>query len=98
MKSPATFLPDANPAELQRILDARHHDPFEVLGRHPLKKNQTANPSNNEIVRVFLPHAHDVTLNGIHAMERWKNTDLFLWRGPRAAGFHIWPNFVFNLH
>ncbi|MGE5154233.1 MAG: GlgB N-terminal domain-containing protein, partial [Bdellovibrio bacteriovorus] len=35
------------PEPLQRIVEARHHDPFEVLGRHPAGGRVT--------VRAFLP-------------------------------------------
>jgi 1,4-alpha-glucan branching enzyme len=58
----------------QKILEARHHDPFDVLGRHP--------QGDEDIVRVFLPHAHEVLLEGRHQMQRVDNTDLFQWRGP----------------
>jgi 1,4-alpha-glucan branching enzyme len=37
---------------LVRILEARHHDPFEVLGSHP-KGART-------LIRVFLPKAEQV--------------------------------------
>ncbi len=61
--------------DLQRILDATHHDPFAVLGRHPISKTQT-------IVRVFLPKAsaaHIVENNA--PLQRIGNTDLFQWQG-----------------
>ena len=38
--------------ELQRILEARHHDPFAVLGRHPQDKKV--------VVRAHLPYAQEV--------------------------------------
>jgi len=61
-------------SSLQRILDARHHDPFEVLGRHREGKQ--------EVVRVFRPHLQEIRLgpNG-PALTRLGNTDFFEWRG-----------------
>jgi 1,4-alpha-glucan branching enzyme len=73
-----SLAPDAEQkTQFQRILEARHHDPFETLGRHLAGDEE-------EIVRVFLPHAQEVMLDGRHAMQRFKSTDLFLWRGPRG--------------
>jgi 1,4-alpha-glucan branching enzyme len=39
--------------QLQRIREGRHHDPFEVLGRHGIGKNR--------LVRVFLPDAVSIS-------------------------------------
>jgi 1,4-alpha-glucan branching enzyme len=59
---------------LQRIIEARHHDPFEVLGRHIQGKNV--------LVRAFLPHADEVEIVEIEQpMERIPDTDFFEWRG-----------------
>ncbi len=61
-------------APLQRILEARHHDPFEVLGRHISNKEVT--------VRAFLPHASNVMIKETGTdMERIPGTDLFVWTG-----------------
>ncbi|HQD55210.1 MAG TPA: 1,4-alpha-glucan branching protein GlgB [Candidatus Competibacteraceae bacterium] len=61
-------------SELQRIIEARHHDPFSVLGRHPQDKKL--------LVRAYLPYAQEVHIaEGNLAMERIPNTDLFEWRG-----------------
>ncbi len=61
--------------DLQRILDATHHDPFAVLGRHPISKTQT-------IVRVFLPRASAAHIVENSApLQRIGNTDLFQWQG-----------------
>ena len=38
---------------IARILEARHHDPFEVLGRHDVK--------DRCVVRAFLPQAEKVS-------------------------------------
>jgi 1,4-alpha-glucan branching enzyme len=60
--------------ELQRIIDARHHDPFAVLGRH-VEGDQT-------VVRVFNPHAEAVSIvEGNLPLERLAGTDFFEWRG-----------------
>jgi 1,4-alpha-glucan branching enzyme len=71
---------------LQRILDARHHDPFEVLGLHTVGKQQT--------IRVFRPHCREMRLgeNGPE-LQRIGDTDLFEWTGsneklPRNYRFH----------
>ncbi len=59
---------------LQRILQARHHDPFEVLGRH--------SAGNNTLVRAFLPHAERVVILDIdQPMERIPGSDFFEWTG-----------------
>jgi 1,4-alpha-glucan branching enzyme len=60
--------------ELQRIIDARHHDPFAVLGRHPQDKKV--------IVRAHLPYAEEVHIaEGNLPLQRIPNTDLFEWQG-----------------
>jgi len=60
--------------ELQRIIEARHHDPFAVLGRHPQDKKI--------VVRAHLPYAEEVHIAEGHLpMERIPNTDLFEWHG-----------------
>ncbi len=70
-----TTAPKLDPA-LQKIVDASHHDPFEVLGRHE--------NGDEVLVRVFLPHAQRVTIaEGELAMQRIEGTDLFEWRGPK---------------
>ena len=59
------------PEPYQRIIEARHHDPFEVLGRH--------SEGERTIVRAFLPKAKEVRIaeTGIE-LERVPNTDLFV--------------------
>ncbi len=66
----ASKLPDP----LLRIVEARHHDPFEVLGRHE---------RNGKVVaRAFLPRAESARLVDADApMERIAGTDLFIWEG-----------------
>ncbi|HET8708084.1 MAG TPA: 1,4-alpha-glucan branching enzyme, partial [Pseudomonadales bacterium] len=56
---------------VQRIQQARHHDPFEVLGLHP------------GAIRAFVPHAIAVwvhTADAEFAMQRIGQTDLFEWQ------------------
>ena len=73
-------------SELQKIIDARHHDPFSVLGKHTVK-GQT-------LVRVYIPYAEKVTIaEGNLAMQRIAGTDLFEWRGKTDLPDHyrlIW--------
>ena len=65
-------------AELQRIADARHHDPFEVLGRHVI--------GDEVVVRAFMPHARSVAIEeGDLPLERIEGSDFFVWRGKAEA-------------
>jgi len=64
----------ALPPELQKILDAIHHDPFSVLGKHTI--------GDTEIVRVYLPRANEAFLADIDArLTRVDETDFFEWHG-----------------
>jgi 1,4-alpha-glucan branching enzyme len=57
-----------------RILEARHHDPFEVLGRHV--ENDLC------VVRAFLPRAQKVRIvEADIELRRIEGTDLFEWQG-----------------
>ncbi|MGZ8217675.1 1,4-alpha-glucan branching protein GlgB [Methylomagnum sp.] len=57
-------------SELQRIVQARHHDPFAVLGRHQ--------GQGKEIFRALLPHAETVRIGAKGPeMVRVPGTDLF---------------------
>ncbi|MGW8229008.1 MAG: GlgB N-terminal domain-containing protein, partial [Gammaproteobacteria bacterium] len=63
---------------LQRILDARHHDPFEVLGLHTSGKQQT--------IRVFRPQCREIRLGEDGPQfQRLGATDLFEWTGTRET-------------
>jgi len=65
-------------AELQRIRDARHHDPFAVLGRH--------GEGRDTVVRAHIPHAAEVGIaEGGLALTRLAGSDLFEWRGDGSA-------------
>jgi 1,4-alpha-glucan branching enzyme len=62
------------PDPLVRIVEARHHDPFEVLGRHV--ENDLC------VVRVFLPRAEWVRIAEADTeLSRIEGTDLFEWEG-----------------
>jgi len=64
--------------ELQQIVEARHRDPFAVLGRH-IEHGQA-------VVRALLPRAEQVTIaEGGHAMYRLEGSDIFEWRGDPAT-------------
>ncbi|OZY83167.1 1,4-alpha-glucan branching enzyme, partial [Cellvibrio mixtus] len=65
-----------------RIVTATHHDPFEVLGRHPLGYKVTAEADT--LVRAYLPGARNAALiinNQPTPMTRVEGTDFFTWRG-----------------
>jgi 1,4-alpha-glucan branching enzyme len=60
--------------ELQKIIEARHHDPFSVLGKHTV--------GNRMIIRAYIPYAEEVAIaEGNLQMQRLPNTDLFEWEG-----------------
>jgi 1,4-alpha-glucan branching enzyme len=60
--------------ELRAVAEARHLDPFAVLGRHP--------EGDGVVVRAMLPHAEVVTIaEGNHRMEPIPGTGFFEWRG-----------------
>ena len=60
--------------ELRRLTEARHHDPFAVLGKHVI--------DNHIEIRAYIPDAAEVTVaDGELPMERIPNTDLFEWHG-----------------
>ncbi|MBU1192282.1 MAG: 1,4-alpha-glucan branching protein GlgB [Gammaproteobacteria bacterium] len=64
--------------DIERILQARHHDPFSLLGKH--------HEDGCELVRVFLPQVDDVSIaEGNLQLQRIPDTDLFEWRGEPGA-------------
>ncbi|MEA2081043.1 MAG: 1,4-alpha-glucan branching enzyme, partial [Pseudomonadota bacterium] len=66
------------PKPLIRILEARHHDPFEVLGKH--------SDGQEDIVRAFLPYCSGARIVETAALlTRVENTDLFEWRGASGS-------------
>jgi len=65
-------------SEFARIIDATHHDPFSLLGKHPTE--------NGDQIRVFLPGASDVSIeDGRFPMSRIEGTDMFEWHGDIGA-------------
>jgi len=61
-----------------RLLEGRHHDPFSLLGRHPLGEGWSC-------VRALLPQAASVRLGAQGpAMERIDPRGLWQWEGPDA--------------
>ena len=61
-------------AEMSRIADARHHDPFSILGPH--------NVGFQTEVRVYIPNAREVRIaDGDRIMQRLGESDFFTWRG-----------------
>lgn len=65
--------------ELQKIINVRHHDPFTLLGWHPMEENRA-------VVRAHIPGAREVFLADINApMKPLGTTDLFEWQGSQDA-------------
>ena len=61
---------------LELVQEARHHDPFALLGRHE--------HGESAYVMTFLPRAKSVRIvEGGTELEHIDGTDFFLWRGPR---------------
>ena len=75
--STGRFAPETLPDPLLRIVEARHHNPFEVLGRHVVDGRCT--------VRALLPRAERVRLmtSGLE-LDRIPGTRLFVWEGDPA--------------
>lgn len=60
--------------DLRKVLEARHHDPFAVLGLHQ--------EGDGVVVRANIPGAIEVVIaEGERPMTRIPDTDLFEWRG-----------------
>ncbi len=69
--------PPSLPEPLQRLIEARHHDPFSLLGRHE--------EDGRALVRALLPRVQAVQVQGAGAtLERIPGTDLFEWTGDPA--------------
>jgi len=72
------------PEPLQRIADARHHNPFEELGIHSLP---AAGKKSRQQVTVFAPRTRGLSVIGHQgplAMKRIGQSDFYRWQG--AAG------------
>ena len=75
---PALPQPPDLDGELARIRDARHHDPFTVLGRHPR--------DGGVVVRAYLPQTAEAWLEDIgQPLARVPGSDFFTWQGPADA-------------
>jgi 1,4-alpha-glucan branching enzyme len=60
---------------LLRIQQARHHDPFQVLGRHAC--------ADGWIVRACLPRAQFAWIgDAVEPMQRVPDSDIFVWHSP----------------
>jgi len=62
--------------EIIKIIEARNHDPFGILGAHPKGKRTT--------VTVFLPDTQKAWLEDDLILERIEGTDVFQWTGPTS--------------
>lgn len=67
--------------DIIKIIEARHHDPFSVLGFH--QQNDKA------IVRAFLPDTAEAKIDNTLPMTRIEGTDVFIWLG--HASEIKWP-------
>ncbi|WP_150047662.1 MULTISPECIES: 1,4-alpha-glucan branching protein GlgB [Methylomonas] len=58
-------------ANIIRLIEARHHDPFSILGRHSV--------GDKSIIRAYLPYAETVCIGSFKgpAMRRISGTDVF---------------------
>jgi 1,4-alpha-glucan branching enzyme len=86
-----------HPEGILRLLEARHHDPFELLGRHTEGKGET--------IRVYLPTAASAEVlcgDKQLPLERYQQTDLFQWQGkdcPHSKPYKIrWRDGAGNEH
>ncbi len=64
---------------IERLTQARMHDPFSILGLHPV--------AGGQVIRVFRPHARKVSLlldTGTAEMTRVHADGLYEWRGTNA--------------
>jgi 1,4-alpha-glucan branching enzyme len=61
---------------IERLLEARHHDPFQILGRHSVEEGV--------VIRAYLPGAQAATIRCNDTslpMQRYLKSDLFEWNG-----------------
>jgi 1,4-alpha-glucan branching enzyme len=82
---------------IRRLLEARHHDPFEILGRHPW--------GEGSVIRAYLPGATQASVRcGDIAlpMRRYRNSALFEWHGtecPDDRAYTLeWQDAGSNIH
>lgn len=60
-------------ADIIKIIEARHHDPFSVLGLHQ--------EDGQAVVRAFLPDTQKASIDGKLPMTRIEGSDMFVWQG-----------------
>ncbi len=74
LQSSAAGLDAAFYRDIRRIEQARHHDPFAILGCHSL--------GGQRVIRAYLPDAARAQIaEGELAMQRLPNCDVFQWQG-----------------
>src|SRR5690625_3152441 len=69
------------PNHAQLLIEARHHNPFDLLGCHPVSADRVC-------VRAFVPNARSVKIQLHHKTEAMQTTSfpgLFQWYGSRRA-------------
>ena len=65
-------------AELDKLIQAKHHSPFSVLGK--LQKD------TESCIRVYIPYCKEARIDTTSTkMERLLNTDIFEYRGPLTS-------------
>ena len=62
--------------DIIKIIEARHHDPFSILGYH--------DSDNKATVRAFLPDTEHASINDKFTMTRVEGTDFFYWNGEKT--------------
>jgi len=76
-------------ADLSRIVDAKHHDPFSVLGFD----------HDNGLIRLFMPYAESVSVitaqGSKKSIKRLPESDFFEWQGNlKSLGTHYQLNWI----
>ncbi len=68
-------------AELEKLAQAQHHNPYEILG-----KSRTA---KQNVVRTFLPNTQTVEIVELNTTrKRQPDSDFFEWRGSQKLPDH----------
>jgi 1,4-alpha-glucan branching enzyme len=73
--------------DIIKIIEARHHDPFSILGLH--------HQNGQSIVRAFLPNTQKATIDEKLPMQRIEGTDFFHWQGEQSQ--ITWPYKIHRL-
>jgi len=73
MNSALTAILERMAPDLERLAQARHGDPFAVLGAHERDGSQ--------VVLVLLPRATAARIERRYELQRWRDTDLLAWSG-----------------